>query len=65
MNTGQNFIQNEIEKETDYIKFEINIKNFKEINDFLRFIKKKIANLHVFNIKINFEIYYKDKRCRF
>lgn len=65
METKKNFLEEQYEKNTDTIKIEISVKDFQELNDYLKFYKKKIADLHIFNIKVNIEISWKDKRCRF
>lgn len=40
-------------------------KNFKEIQSFLKFFEKRLNKLQIFNIKVQIEINWKDKSCRF
>ena len=57
-------LKGHIEKK-DTIKFEMLAKNFKEIQSFLNFFEKRLNKLQIFNIKVQIEINWKDKSCRF
>lgn len=59
------FLDRTYRENTDNIKLDILVKNFKEIQSFLKLFEKKFKNITIFNIKVQIEINWKDKSCRF
>lgn len=62
---NETFLERTYRENKDTIKFEILAKNFKEIQSFLKFFEKRLNKLQIFNIKVQIEINWKDKSCRF
>ncbi len=62
---NDSFLQKVYNDNTDILKFEILLKDFKQIHDFLRVFEKKIITRQIFNIKVSIEINWKDKSCKF
>ena len=65
MENKKTFLQEQYEKNTDNVKIEIIVKDFEELNDYLRFFKRKLKKRDIFDIKTQIDISYKDTRCRF
>ncbi len=62
---NETFLEKVYRENKDTIKFEMLAKNFKEIQSFLKFFEKRLKNLQIFNIKVEIEINWKDKGCKF
>lgn len=62
---NETFLERTYRENKDTIKFEMLTKNFKEIQSFLKFFEKRLNKLQIFNIKVQIEINWKDKSCRF
>lgn len=62
---NETFLERTYRENKDTIKFEMLVKNFKEIQSFLKFFEKRLNKLQIFNIKVQIEINWKDKSCRF
>lgn len=45
----------------DTIKYEVFVKDFKEIHDFLKIFEKKLNKLIILDIKVSLEINWRDK----
>ena len=61
----ETFLERTYRENKDTIKFEMLAKNFKEIQSFLKFFEKRLNKLQIFNIKVEIEINWKDKGCKF
>lgn len=62
---NETFLERTYRENKDTIKFEMLAKSFKEIQSFLKFFEKRLNKLQIFNIKVQIEINWKDKSCRF
>ena len=62
---NETFLEKVYRENKDTIKFEMLAKNFKEIQSFLKFFEKRLNKLQIFNIKVEIEINWKDKGCKF